>query len=165
MKRLVIFIIAFFLMGGNSIIFLAEEVGAAEMFPSIPPSGIIGHALCDEGGNKVSVLLWRAHGRLFWFLQPTEGDTGRFVLYPGDITATQEGRLYEGVEFRTRDGSTFSGMVREALILEFKACGWDREGVRCLNTEASFEIQVPPNNLFTIRSAANPEKNTIEMLK
>ena len=163
MKKVFLCIVALFLIMGNSIILLAEEVPGMGPFPASPPAGITYHTLRDGEGNKVTVGLWRTDRKLFWYFEPVGGASGKFVLYPGDITATQEGKLYEGVEFKRRDGDNFAGLVKEPVILEFRACAWEQGVVRCISYDESFEIQVAPNLLLKIGKAVKPESNTFEM--
>jgi len=163
MKKVFLCILALFLIKGNSIILLAEEVPGMGLFPASPPPGITYHTLNNAEGNKVTVGLWRAGGKLFWYFEPVGGASGKFVLYPGDITATQEGKLYEGVEFKSKDGDNFSGLVKEPVILEFRACAWEQGVVRCISYDESFEIQVAPNLVLKIAKAVKPESNTFEM--
>jgi hypothetical protein len=138
-----------------------EKTQAPDTFPAAPPAGILGNTLQDGLGRAVKVLVWGEGEALFWYMEPVPGSLADFCLYPGDIIVTQDGQLFQHVEFLDKNGQPFAGPIKEPLLMRFSACGWEQSGKRCVDYNGSFEVFVPPTINITIQKGVAVKTNVM----
>lgn len=128
-----------------------ENAQTSASFPAAPPAGILGNTLYDGLGKAIRVLVWGEGDALFWYMEPVAGSLADFCLYPGDINVTQDGELFQHVEFIDKNGHPFAGPVKEPLLVRFSACRWEESGKRCVDYKGSFEVFMPPTINISIQ--------------
>lgn len=163
MKMRVLLVLFFFLLSQEGIVFAEEEKQAPEAFPIAPPAGMIFKTIQDGAGNAVKIAVWGERCKSFWYFEPETENIGKFYLYPGDITATQEGKLFQEIKFLTKEGKEYYGPIKEPLTFQFTACDWDQSGMSCIDYTQPFEVYLPPNISLNIQKGTAIKVNSVEV--